>query len=744
MKKKLGSILLAIALLSNNATVFAKEQEVNDNAIESNVETENVSDTEEMITDEETMTTGEEMSEGNTEEVVVNENVTFQNEIPSKGQVIRGDEFVLKVNSKNYTINGVSYTLDVAPLSMDGRMYLPLRFTASKVLEAELSWNPKTQEGVISKENTSVQLKVGSNTMLVNGNKVALDAAPVVKNGTTYVPLKIVSDYFGFKVSYHSSSRKIIINGKDKGINNKPVASFNFSEVNYTAGQMVTATSSSYDPDGHKLVDKEWGVITGSMVTTNKELGHIFKKPSAGIYTIGLRVKDQYGLWSDWAYKELTILPNEAPKITYLGTERTTYAQGEEIKYQYFYDNEKWEKIINEKWTYRHAEEDVSKAILGKPDALFTEGTYIVTLQIDDEYGNRSEVYETTIHITEQVLKKELSYRFTQGNVGDIIDNYQGFNYRDYEDAEIIHQSSVAGSMIMSDSPEEVSREGILYRDAINGKGRILIHHINKFSDLSVAGGSKRLVVVAENTSKVPVTLTLSNKTIKGPITDVLYLGQKLLYDYLVGSEDEVVRLQPGERRYIYDSGTKWKQETCISGLMDIQTTGEVTFTMAAVSAGNTIHNMSSMELFLQAVHPRGTFSEMGIHYTLHLDGDKPTKLLIGTGEEEWVKGYDALSKEPAQNKGNYGVSYYITITAKEDMGIILNPRANVFRGAIEWQGIGVYNIPTTGIIYSNTAKAVSLGTIKAGETKTFEYMLPNGSAAPVLIGFIPRSYWDD
>lgn len=737
MKKKLLSMLLAITLLSSSATISAKEQKVNDDAIESHIEKQEDHDKEAITTDEEVMIDV-------IEEKPVEINDNFSNEMDTEGEMIKGDEFVLKLESKKYTMNGSSYVLTAAPLSINGRTYLPLRFIVDKVLEATLNWNLDKQEGVLSKEEMSIQLKVGSRTILVNGSKTSLDGAPIVRNGTTYVPLKIVSDYFGCTVNYDASSKKIIIVGKDKGINNRPIAKFNFSQATYIAGQTVATTSSSYDPDGHKLVAQEWEVIKEGSTVTNKELSYIFKKPSAGIYTIGLRVKDQYGLWSEWTYKELTVLPNEAPKITYLGTERNTYAQGEKIKYQYFYDNESWEGITNEKWTYRQAEEETSKAILGRPDALFKEGTYIITLQIDDEYGNRSEIYETTVYITKQVLEKELSYRFTQGSIGDIIDNYQEFNYRDYEDAEIIHQSTVAGRMLMSDSPEEVSREGILYRDVINGKGRILMHHINRFSDASVVGGDKRLVIVAENTSTTPVTLTLSNKVIKGPVTDVLYVGQKLLYDYLVGSEDEVMVLQPGERRYIYDSGTKWQQETCISGLMDVSTTGEIAFTMAAVSAGNTINNMSSMEILLQAVHPRGTFSEIAINYTLNLDGTKPTKLLIGTGEEEWVKGYDALTNEPAQNKGNYGVSYYITMTAEEDMGIILNPRANVFRGAIEWKGIGVYNIPTVGSIFNNTAKAISLGTIKAGETKTFEYMLPNGSAAPVLIGFIPKSYWDN
>lgn len=713
MKRKLFGIMLAMMLLSMSGMIYGQEQKDNNDVGENSLQ----------------------ILEGNNKEEI---------EADSKGSIIKGDEFVLKMDSKSYMMNGTAYLLGAAPFSMNGRTYVPLRLITDQVLGANLNWDLKKQEGVIATDEVAIKLKVGSYVLYVNGEQVSVDAAPVIKNGTTYLPLKIVSDYFGCTVTYDAANRKITLIGKDKGVNSKPIANFNFSQNTYIAGQIVKATSSSYDPDGHHLVAKEWRVEKDDSIVTNQELEAILKKPESGFYRIGLRVKDQYSLWSDWTYKELTILPNEAPKITYLGSERNRYAQGEEIKYQYFYENENWESITNERWTYRHEEEDVSKAILGKPDVLFTEGTYIIALQLDDAYGNRSEIYETKVHITEQVLNKELTYRFTQGKIGDMIDNYQQFNYRDYEDAKIINQSTTPGTMIMSDSPEEVLREGILYRDAINGQGRILIHHINKMSDMSVARGNKRLVVVAENTSKTPVILTLNNKTIKGPVSDVLFLGQKLLYDYLAGSQEEEISLQPGEKYYVYDSGTKWEQETCISGLMDVLTTGEVTFTIAAVSAGNTMNHMSDMEIFLPAIHPRGTFSDIAIHYTLHLDKTQPTKLLIGTGEEEWVKGYDALTHEAAQNKGNYGVSYYITLTAEEDMGILLNPRANVFRGAIKWEGMGVYNIPGTGAIFSNTAKAVCLGTIKAGETKTFEYMLPNGSSAPVLIGFIPKSYWDN
>ena len=93
------------------------------------------------------------------------------------------------------------------------------------------------------------------------------------------------------------------------------------------------------------------------------------------------------------------------------------------------------------------------------------------------------------------------------------------------------------------------------------------------------------------------------------------------------------------------------------------------------------------------------------------------------------------------ENAGNFGVSYYITVTATEDTGVILNNRGGTFKGAIKWNN-EVYNMPLEGTFSGTTTKAVTAGVIKKGETVTIEYMLPNGSAAPTLIGFIPKSCW--
>ena len=725
--KRLVSVLLAMSVIAQGSAIFA---------------TESMKDT--KMTQEQNEQSVDGQEEADEEKSVIEIEAPESINDP-QAYIITGDEYTLTVGSKTYKKNANTYTLQAAPLVIEGRNYLPVRFIVETILEGEFTMSQENGTMVIKKDDVSLQMTLWSQSAYLNGRMVTLQNGPVVKNGTTYVPTKILSDYFGLKVSYNSQTRKITIVGKDKGVNNKPTARFEFAQKSYTEGQVVTAINTSYDSEGHSLKDKLWCVINNEGLETTKDITEYMKTIDPGNYRVGLKVKDQYGLWSDWVYQEITIYPNEAPKITYLEADSTSYAQGATISFKYGYVNEDWEKITNEKWTYRRANEDVSKAMLGKPSELFAEGDYIITLELDDAFGNRSEAYETTIHITDEVLSKELEFRFTRGKVGDIIDNYDDVNYRDYADAIITSTSLVPGRMIMSDSPENVSQEGILYQDIINGGGRILLHHVNNFSDYAVAYGTKRLVLVAENKTDKPVILRLKNKTINGPVTDILRLGQKVLSDYLESTSDEMMTLKPGEKQYIYDSGSKWKQETCISGLMDVITTGDVEFTIAAVSSGKTLGNLSTLEYLSSDIHPRGTFEGVGIHYNLALDASVPTKIVLGNGEEEWIKGYDALNHNLAYNKGNYGVSYHITMTATEDMGIILNPRADIFRGAIKWEGQGVYNAPNNnGAIISNKSKAISLGTIRAGETKTLEYMLPNGSSAPVVIAFIPQSYWND
>lgn len=759
MKRKWMSILMIAGFVLNNNGLYAQisEQTEATAAVATSVVVEETQKTlepsttelaaEAILGNQTELSTNQETNQEVNQEIIqeTNEDTSLEEtENPSESVTTMGNQVILTLNTTKALVNGEEMSLLSPPTVIQNTTLLPLRFVANQVVGAQVDWNSEAQTVTITKNGTVVVVTVGSNIATIDGLEVELEVAPIIQDGVTLLPLRFISEAFDIKVDFDNITKIITLTEKvqvnvpvvDEKPNEKPIASFYFPQT-YVAGQEVSVISTSTDPDGDAIVDQLWSVV-GETTVANKEISKIFKKPRAGTYIIGLQVQDARGLWSDWAYETITIEENKAPVITGLTAQKSSYAQGEKIEFVYTYDNETWETVKEGKWTYRSSSENPNRATLGKPEVLFAEGDYIITLYLDDAYGNRSEGVETRIHITSEVKMSELAYRFTEGKIGGWIDNFQGTNYLNYKDVTVLEKTAVPGTLIMSDSPEVVKGEGILYQDKMSGTGRLLVHHINGISDTNK---TQRLAIIMRNDTTEPITVTLSNKAIKGPVADTLRAGQVALEAYYKGEAPEMITLAPGESKYMYDKN--WLYNQCITAHVDVESTGEVTFIVADLNSDHTLNDINSLIYYpADGAHYSGTYDKIAFKYNIVLDGNEPEKLNIGIANSgEWVTGYDQRDMSYVENAGNFGVSYYITVTATEDTGVILNNRGGTFKGAIKWNN-EVYNMPLEGTFSGTTTKAVTAGVIKKGETVTIEYMLPNGSAAPTLIGFIPKSCW--
>lgn len=652
------------------------------------------------------------------------------------------DKVILTLDSTTVLLYGEMKELLLAPKVVAGRTYLPLRFVGEEILEAKVDWNQETRQITVEKEGKEVILSTTEPKAWINGEEIIVDAMPIVENGTTLLPVRFMSEQFELLINYVEATRTIEIEKPVVIPNTPPVAAFEFLEESYIAGQTVQVQDMSFDPDGHFIKETLW-MIDGNPMKTAASLDKIFKTPKQGYYEISLKVRDEKGLWSEWVSQMIMILPNEAPEVIDFETTKSSYKQGEPITFTYDYENEEWESIVSEKWTYRDAKDAPNNYLFTKPTAIYTEGEYIVTLEVKDAYGNWSQKAQTIVEVTDDVLVTEFEDKFTQGQIGDTLDNFEKTNYQSYKEVEALYLEDTKGTMLMSNSPEVVGEKGLLYEDTITGEGRVLFHHINNFDSMDNQLDKKRLVVIAENRSEVPVAGTISKLTTKGPSDDVLFVGQQLLLEYFNNNSSQPLALEPGARKIIYDSQKKnWLKGQAISGMFDIVVEGPVTFTVALLGQNDKIEDIPLMPRPARDVHPRGTFDVLDKNIFVDLrDEDENTKLVIGKGADEWLTGYDALLQGEVANRGNFGINYHITITAQEDTAVILNPRGNMFKGAIKWEQDKGYLAPSAGYFPSSNRGAF-VGVVKAGETKTLTYMLPNGSSAPVLFGFIPESNW--
>jgi len=108
------------------------------------------------------------------------------------------------------TVNGNALTLDQPPVSIGGRVLVPLRGIFES-LGASVSWNAASQSIDARRGTTVVHLTLNSSSAIVNGSAVALDVPAQAINGRTLVPLRFVSETLGASVTWDAASRTVAV-----------------------------------------------------------------------------------------------------------------------------------------------------------------------------------------------------------------------------------------------------------------------------------------------------------------------------------------------------------------------------------------------------------------------------------------------------------------------------------------------------------------------------------------------------
>ena len=112
-------------------------------------------------------------------------------------------------------INGAYVSSDVAPLIINGRTMVPVR-VISEYLGYRVDWEGNTQRVTISKSGgNAIRMWVGNDMAIVNGEDNYMDSPPVLRGGRTLVPIRFISESFGLYVHWDDKSRTVSINTSD-------------------------------------------------------------------------------------------------------------------------------------------------------------------------------------------------------------------------------------------------------------------------------------------------------------------------------------------------------------------------------------------------------------------------------------------------------------------------------------------------------------------------------------------------
>lgn len=515
------------------------------------------------------------------------------------------------------------------------------------------------------------------------------------------------------------------------------VADFTFTQPTFQINEPIEVIDKSVAPAGSKIVKREWRCMIKGKNKTSYHIKSLMADAPRGQYTIYLRVKDGAGTWSSWTSQKLTITAPLPIVLTGLGGYRTRYDRGEKLDLNYTYDNPNDLEITSQRWRYRYLTTD-GPWIAGRPRYFKKAGTYEVSLQVQDEWGNWSNKISSRFEVSDTLIERNGYYLFEKGTPGDLIRGYVDKDYNYFEEAKMVEKTDVAGTLLMSNSPETIGSSGLLYQDRVSGKGRLLVHHVNG------TVYPKQLAVTVTNPGSTNVVLHLSHQAIKGPSRHILQLGQLAVMTYLEGNAEKTYTVAPGETICLYSSRQvgSWDKEEAISGTIDFNSSGPLIFKVAALDRASETSNITKLAPLKKDSHDRGTFHTIERQYVLDLrDTTQLTKWVIGKAEEEWLIGKDALTGEEVHNRGNYGVPITIKVLTNEPMGVVINARGGAYLGALKWHGQKAFKVPDEQVLKNQEVAALA-GMLRSEGDETLSYMLPNGSSAPVLFGFIPQHTW--
>lgn len=138
------------------------------------------------------------------------DNIKFTSPVMDGDTGLPSAKVVMTVGQKSLTVNGKKQSIDVAPLLQNDTTYVPIRYVLDH-FGGQSEWNATSKKVTVLSGSTVMELTVGKKEFTLDGTRKQSTVSPIIVDGRTLVPLRLVSEALGIDVKWEKKTKSITL-----------------------------------------------------------------------------------------------------------------------------------------------------------------------------------------------------------------------------------------------------------------------------------------------------------------------------------------------------------------------------------------------------------------------------------------------------------------------------------------------------------------------------------------------------
>lgn len=236
----------------------------------------------------------------------------------------------LQIDNPNMTIDGQTTEIDsgygTKPLIVDGRTLVPIR-AIIETAGGTVDWNQDTKEVTLKYNENVIRLVIDSTDTYLNDKAEKLDVAPAIINNRTMLPIRFISESFGFDVNWDAETKTIEITVKSEETTETTIETASSEETtdpSVTEEETASATSHQVDDSTAPVVYMTKDISSEGLMNIYNQLGF---KPEGNV-----AVKLSTGEAGGHYYLDPNLIKNLVQKVNGTIVESNTAYGGSRIE----------------------------------------------------------------------------------------------------------------------------------------------------------------------------------------------------------------------------------------------------------------------------------------------------------------------------------------------------------------------------------------------------------------------------